>query len=171
MPRWCGSRRRKASRGRSSGRSNRIDKRAASAVTSKRTYHERTNGQQTKPSVERARFDGACGDFGCAPECPRRARGVDCCGCEAGCIPARRALLLFSCYSGKRADRRFAPLCPFVESVGKISFCAVQRDASPVICLFNRGNPPTRNRTFPGKPWIFRKAWLLCDAAESARAV
>jgi hypothetical protein len=34
------------------------------------------------------------------------ARGVDCGGCEAAHVPARRALLLSSCYFGKRADNR-----------------------------------------------------------------
>jgi len=97
-----------------------------------------------------------------------RAWGVDCSGC--GAAPARRALLLSSCYFGEEAERRFAPPGPRAESAGKFASCAAQRKASPVICLFNRGNSPTRIRAFPGRPRIFRKTWRVCGASESSVA-
>jgi hypothetical protein len=98
-----------------------------------------------------------------------RARGVDCCACEAGRIPSRRAFVFSSCYSGKRAERRFAPLGPSVESVGEFSSCAVQRNAPPVIRLLNRGEYPRQICGHPGRPSIFRKTCFVCGAAESSR--
>ena len=92
------------------------------------------------------------------------ARGVDC-----SIAAAWRALLLFPCYFGKKAGRRVASLTPRVESLEKFPVCAVQRNVPPVIRLFNRGNTPRRIRAFPGKPWIFRKTWPVCGAAEYSR--
>jgi hypothetical protein len=115
--------------------------------------------------------DGAGGEFGCASECARSCclRGVDFCDCEAERIPARRALLLSSCYPGKKAERRFVPLGSPIAPIGKFDSCAVQRSAPPVILVFNRGEYPTRICGHRGKAWIFRKTCLVCGAAESSR--
>ena len=112
--------------------------------------------------------DGAGGDFGCASGRPCRARGVDCRDCEAGRIPARRALLLSSCYFGKKADRRFAALTPSLESVRRFRLACGAAKSSPVILVFNRGEYPRRVCGHRGKPWIFRKPRFMCAAAESS---
>jgi len=97
-----------------------------------------------------------------------RPRGVDCFCCAAGRSPARRALLLSSCYFGKTTDRGFAGLTPSVESVGRFRFGYGAANSSPVILVFNRGKYSTRICGHRGKPWIFPKTRLVCGAAESS---
>ena len=115
--------------------------------------NESADGRLRHPPAQgtiRRALGGRCARTSCA-------RGVDFCICETQRIRARRALLLFACYFGKKAEWRFGCLTARVESLGKFSSCALQRSASPVIRLFNRGEYPTGFVDIQTNPGLFGK--------------
>jgi hypothetical protein len=85
------------------------------------------------------------------------------------CAAHKRVPLLSSCSAGEKCIGGLRPLARTLDSVGEFRRVRRSKKFPPVIRLFNRGEYPTPICGHPGNPWIFRKTWPVCGAAESSR--